>query len=60
MKELGEQKPLGEGYHQPDCQKIRLKKKNIGPDSIYQGQAIVLPGYLDWKSEVKAGVYYKY
>ena len=60
MKKLGKQEPLGEGYYQPGCQKIRSEEKDIGPDSIYQGQAIVLLGYLDWESEDKAEVYHKY
>ena len=53
-------KNLSEGYHQSGFRKIKLEEKDIRSDSIYQGQAIVLPGYLDWESEVKAGIYYKY
>ena len=60
MEESDRQEPLGEGYHQPGRRKIGPEEKDIGPDLVYQGQAIVLLGYLDWESEIKAGVYYKY
>ena len=60
VEESGRQEPLGEWYHQPDCWKIGPEEKDIRPDLIYQEQAIVLLGYLNWEFEVKAGVYYKY
>jgi len=59
VEESGGQEPLGEGYHQPDCQ-VEPEEKDIGLDSIYQGQVTVLPSYLDWESKVKSKGILKY